>query len=79
MNELREAVFCGEQGVALPADRDGLDDEAVQLVALDDAGELIGTCRLLIEPGGTARFARLCVLASARDTEKYWLQAEFVW
>ena len=63
---LREAVFCGEQGVALPADRDGLDDEAVQLVALDDAGELIGTCRLLIEPGGTARFARLCVLASAR-------------
>ena len=66
--ELREAVFCGEQGVALPADRDGLDDEAVQLVALDDAGELIGTCRLLIEPGGTARFARLCVRASARRT-----------
>jgi predicted GNAT family N-acyltransferase len=65
---LREAVFCGEQGVTFEADRDGLDDEALQLVALDDGGEVIGTCRLLIEPGGTARFGRLCVHASARGT-----------
>jgi predicted GNAT family N-acyltransferase len=65
---LREEVFCGEQGVTLEGERDGLDPEAVQLVALADDGELIGTCRLLIEPGGTARFARLCVRASARGT-----------
>jgi predicted GNAT family N-acyltransferase len=63
---LRIEVFCGEQGVTFDGDRDGLDDEAVQLVALSDDGEVIGTCRLLIEPGGTARFARLCVRSSAR-------------
>jgi predicted GNAT family N-acyltransferase len=65
---LREDVFCGEQGVTLEGDRDGLDAEAVQLVALADDGEVIGTCRLLIEPGGTARFARLCVRADARGS-----------
>jgi len=65
---LREEVFCGEQGVTLEGDRDGLDPEAVHLVALDGAGELIGTCRLLIDPGGTAKFGRLCVRASARGS-----------
>jgi ElaA protein len=63
---LRIDVFCGEQGVTFDGDRDGLDDEALHLVAIDDDGALIGTCRLLIEPGGTARFGRLCVRASAR-------------
>ena len=63
---LRVEVFCGEQGVTFDGDRDGLDDEAVQLVAIGDDGAVIGTCRLLIEPGGTARFGRLCVRASAR-------------
>jgi predicted GNAT family N-acyltransferase len=61
---LREEVFCGEQGVALDGDRDGLDAEALHLVAVDDG--VVGTCRLLIEPGGTAKFGRLCVRASAR-------------
>ena len=65
---LRIDVFCGEQGVTFDGDRDGLDDEAVHLVALADDGEVIGTCRLLIEPGGTARFGRRCVLASARGS-----------
>jgi predicted GNAT family N-acyltransferase len=63
--DLRIEVFCGEQGVAFDGDRDGLDEEAVHLVAVDE-GEVVGTCRLLIEPGGTARFGRLCVRASAR-------------
>ena len=61
---LREEVFVGEQGVIVAADRDGLDPEALQLVAVD--GEVLGTCRMLIAPGGTARFGRLCVRASAR-------------
>jgi predicted GNAT family N-acyltransferase len=61
---LREEVFVGEQGVTVAADRDGLDLEALQLVAVED--EILGTCRMLIEPGGTARFGRLCVRASAR-------------
>ena len=62
---LREEVFCGEQGVTFEGDRDGRDDEALHLVAVDD-GVVIGTCRMLIEPGGTAKFGRLCVRASAR-------------
>jgi len=61
---LREAVFAGEQGVTVAADRDGRDPEALHLVAVDD--EILGTCRMLIEPGGTARFGRLCVRAGAR-------------
>jgi predicted GNAT family N-acyltransferase len=61
---LREEVFCGEQGVTLAGDRDGRDGEALHLVAVDDA--VVGTCRMLIEPGGTAKFGRLCVRASAR-------------
>ena len=65
---LRIEVFCGEQGVTFDGDRDGLDDQALHLVAIGDDGEVIGTCRMLIEPGGTARFGRLCVRASARGT-----------
>ena len=61
---LREEVFVGEQGVTVAADHDGRDPEALQLVAVED--EILGTCRMLIEPGGTARFGRLCVRASAR-------------
>ena len=61
---LREEVYVREQGVPLEADLDGLDDEALHLVAVD--GEIVGTCRILIEPGGTARFGRLCVRANAR-------------
>jgi predicted GNAT family N-acyltransferase len=64
---LRIDVFCGEQGVSFEGDRDGLDEEAVHLVAVE-GDEVVGTCRLLIEPGGTARFGRLCVRASARGT-----------
>jgi len=56
---LRERVFCGEQGVELDAERDGLDSEAVHVVAV--AGEqVVGTCRLLIE-GAEARVGRMAV------------------
>jgi predicted GNAT family N-acyltransferase len=63
--DLREAVYVVEQGVSLEGDRDGLDDQALQLVAVGDDGGVIGTCRVLIEEG-TARFGRLAVRPDAR-------------
>ena len=57
--ELRERVFCGEQGVSIEADRDGRDHEATHIVAVDE-GRVIGTCRLLFR-GRIARLGRLAV------------------
>ena len=48
--DLRERVFVGEQGVERAADQDGLDPEAIHLVAVD-AGRVVATCRLLPAPG----------------------------
>jgi putative N-acetyltransferase (TIGR04045 family) len=48
--ELRRRVFCDEQGVALEADQDGRDPEALHIVAVD-AGQLVGTCRLVFDDG----------------------------
>ena len=62
--DLREAVFCGEQGVSLDGDRDGRDREAVQLIAIED-GEVVGTCRVLVV-GDDAKFGRLAVRRDAR-------------
>ena len=61
---LREQVFCVEQGVALDADRDGLDDVAIQLVAVE-AGRVVGTCRVLVEDG-IGRLGRMAVEAASR-------------
>ena len=61
---LREAVFCGEQGVSLADELDGRDDEAVHLVVVED-GAVIGTCRLLAE-GTTVKLARMAVAREAR-------------
>ena len=61
---LRERVFCGEQGVTLAADQDGLDPDALHIVAFD--GErLIGTCRVVFD-GKLARLGRLAVEPDAR-------------
>ena len=62
--DLREAVFCGEQGVTFEGDRDGRDRDAVQLIAVED-GEVVGTCRVLVD-GGDARFGRLAVRRDRR-------------
>ena len=48
---LREAVFAGEQGVPVAADRDGRDDEALHLVAVGDDGAVLATCRVLFDDG----------------------------
>jgi predicted GNAT family N-acyltransferase len=52
-------VFSGEQGVSLSADRDGRDEEATHIVAVD-GGRVVGTCRLLFR-GRVARLGRLAV------------------
>ncbi len=62
--ELRRVVFCEEQGVALDADRDGRDHDALHLVALD-RGRVVGTCRVLIGED-TARLGRMAVAAEKR-------------
>ena len=62
---LRHAVFCSEQGVPLADELDCRDGEATHLVALDGA-MVVGTCRLLSEPGDSVRLGRLAVGAEAR-------------
>lgn len=62
--ELRRRVFCVEQGVALEADQDGRDPEALHIVAVD-AGQLVGTCRLVFDDG-IARLGRLAVEPNLR-------------
>lgn len=62
--EVRRHVFCDEQGVALAAEQDGRDGDAVHLVAF--AGEeLVGTCRLLAGPG-EVRLGRTAVYREHR-------------
>ncbi len=62
---LRSAVFVDEQGVPAHEDVDGRDGEAVHLVAIDDEGTVVGTCRLLID-GPTLKLGRMAVAAPAR-------------
>jgi predicted GNAT family N-acyltransferase len=57
-------VFAGEQGVPVEADRDGRDNEAVHLVALE-SGAVIGTCRLVFR-GPVARLGRMAVESDRR-------------
>lgn len=56
---LRHAVFVDEQGVAVADELDGRDDEALQIVVVRD-GEVIGTCRVLVE-GAHAKLGRMAV------------------
>jgi predicted GNAT family N-acyltransferase len=62
--DLRERVFCGEQGVSREADRDGRDPEATHIVAVD-GGAVLGTCRLVFRDD-VARLGRLAVELDAR-------------
>ena len=61
---LRERVFCGEQGVELAAERDGLDDQALHVVSVRD-GRVLGTCRVLVRDG-VGRLGRMAVEPWAR-------------
>jgi predicted GNAT family N-acyltransferase len=57
-------VFAGEQGVPVEADRDGRDDEAVHLVAVEGES-VMGTCRLVFR-GPVARLGRMAVESDRR-------------
>jgi predicted GNAT family N-acyltransferase len=63
---LRVRVFVGEQGVSPEEERDGLDDAAIHMVALDESG-VIGTCRLRPAHGGTGKLERMAVEARTRN------------
>jgi len=56
---LRHRVFVHEQGVAVAADRDGRDGEALHVVAMR-AGELVGTCRVIVDEA-VGRLGRMAV------------------
>lgn len=63
---LRRVVFIDEQGVSEADEVDGLDDEAIHLLACD--GDVpAGTARLLLK-GSVGKIGRVCVLPQARGT-----------
>ena len=62
--QLRLRVFVEEQGVSPDAEIDGLDDEAIQLVAMN-RGKVVGTCRLRIV-GGEGKLERMAVAQDFR-------------
>jgi predicted GNAT family N-acyltransferase len=62
--QVRELVFCGEQGVPVEEEIDGRDGEALHLVALA-AEEVVGTLRLLFD-GETVKVGRVAVRAEWR-------------
>ena len=62
--DLRVRVFCGEQGVSRKEELDGLDEEALQIVALDESA-VIATCRLR-DLGAEWKLERMAVEARVR-------------
>lgn len=62
---LRIRVFCDEQGVDPELEVDGLDDEATQVVALDESG-IVATCRLRYPEAGVCKLERMVVDARYR-------------
>jgi predicted GNAT family N-acyltransferase len=62
---LRLEVFCREQGVPEALERDGHDAAAIHLVAVDDVGRVVATCRLLAD-GPRMRLGRMAVARAHR-------------
>jgi len=63
--ELRRRVFCDELGVPEELERDGLDDTALHLVAVDTSGAVVATCRL-VQRGDAMVLQRMAVQRDAR-------------
>jgi len=62
LKTVREQVFIIEQHVPIALEWDGLDDEALHLLAINDAGVAIGCARL----PGDGSIGRMAVLQSWR-------------
>ncbi len=63
---LRRVVFINEQEVSVADEVDGLDDQALHLIAfIDDVPA--GTARILVNDG-VAKIGRVCVLQEHRGT-----------
>ena len=62
--DLRVRVFCDEQGVSREEELDGLDEEALQILALDESG-VIAACRLR-DLGAEWKLERMAVEARVR-------------
>jgi predicted GNAT family N-acyltransferase len=62
---VRRAVFVGEQSVPVELEMDDLDAEATHFLILDEAGEPIGTARLLSHDD-SAKIGRVAVLRNLR-------------
>ncbi len=65
LHALRRQVFVVEQGVPAELETDAADDIAVHVVAVDPAGEVVGTGRY-VERDGHAAVGRMAVAARAR-------------
>ena len=63
---LRHAVFIGEQGVSEAEEVDGMDQDALHILARLE-GVPIGTARILIK-GDIAKIGRVCVVSQHRGT-----------
>lgn len=63
---LRRVVFIEEQGVSVEDEVDGLDPEAIHLLAWEGEHP-VGTARILVK-GDTGKIGRVCVLPEARGT-----------
>jgi len=63
--DLRIRVFCDEQGVDPALEVDGRDDEATQVIALDESG-IVATCRLRYPETGACKLERMVVDARYR-------------
>lgn len=63
---VRREVFVAEQGVPIELEVDGLDPEALHVIARDDAGVAVGTARLRATVEGHAKVERVAVRATHR-------------
>ena len=68
LEALRHRVFVEEQAVPVELERDELDDVATHAVARDASGSVVGTGRVVVQPGGEARIGRMAVAVEARAT-----------
>lgn len=62
LEAIRNRVFCEEQGVPPELEQDGKDNDAIHILAMNEAGQSIGCARLL----ATGKIGRMAVLAEWR-------------